>query len=151
MDGPFRADERVLLADAKQRRYLVRLAEGGEFHTHAGVVAHDDLIGREEGVTVRSSSGARYTALRPTLTDFVLKMPRGAQVIYPKDLGPLLMLADIHAGVRVLEAGVRSRAPPVTMLRTRPAVGGVRARAPLPAPRPAEREALLVARDGLPL
>ena len=124
MDGPFRADERVLLADAKQRRYLVRLAEGGEFHTHAGVVAHDDLIGRVEGVTVRSSSGARYTALRPTLTDFVLKMPRGAQVIYPKDLGPLLMLADIHAGVRVLEAGVGSGALSMAMLRVGASVVG---------------------------
>src|SRR5439155_268510 len=104
MRGPFRAGEQVLLVDAKQRRYLVLLAEGGEFHTHTGVTAHDDLIGREEGVSVRSSSGARYMAMRPTLADFVLKMPRGAQVIYPKDLGPLLMLADIHDGVRVREA-----------------------------------------------
>ena len=103
---PFRTGEQVLLVDTKQRRYLVRLAEGGEFHTHTGVTAHDDLIGREEGVTVRSSSGARYTAVRPTLADFVLKMPRGAQVIYPKDLGPMLMLADIQPGVRVLESGV---------------------------------------------
>ena len=75
MTGPFRAGERVLLVDTKQRRYLVLLVAGGEFHTHAGVTAHDDLIGREEGVTVRSSSGARYTAMRPTLADFVLKMP----------------------------------------------------------------------------
>jgi tRNA (adenine57-N1/adenine58-N1)-methyltransferase len=124
LTGPFRAGERVLLVDAKQRRYLVRLAQGGEFHSHAGVTAHDDLIGREEGITVRSSSGARYTAMRPTLADFVLKMPRGAQVIYPKDLGPLLMLADIHGGIRVLEAGVGSGALSMTMLRMGASVVG---------------------------
>src|SRR5881392_1248136 len=124
MTGPFRTGERVLLVDAKQRRYLVRLAQGGEFHSHAGVTAHDDLIGREEGITVRSSSGARYTAMRPTLADFVLKMPRGAQVIYPKDLGPLLMLADIHDGVRVLEAGVGSGALSMAMLRAGAVVVG---------------------------
>jgi tRNA (adenine57-N1/adenine58-N1)-methyltransferase len=124
LTGPFRTGERVLLVDAKQRRYLVRLAQGGEFHSHAGVTAHDDLIGREEGITVRSSSGARYTAMRPTLADFVLKMPRGAQVIYPKDLGPLLMLADIHGGIRVLEAGVGSGALSMTMLRMGASVVG---------------------------
>ena len=124
MRGPFRAGERVLLVDAKQRRYLVLLVEGGEFHTHTGVTAHDDLIGRGEGVSVRSTSGARYMAMRPTLADFVLKMPRGAQVIYPKDLGPLLMLADIHDGVRVLEAGVGSGALSMTMLRTGASVVG---------------------------
>src|SRR5438034_2853708 len=124
MRGPFRAGERVLLVDAKQRRYLVLLAEGGEFHTHTGVTAHDDLIGREEGVSVRSSSGARYMAMRPTLADFVLKMPRGAQVIYPKDLGPLLMLADIFPGCRVLEAGVGSGAMSMTLLRAGARVTG---------------------------
>jgi tRNA (adenine57-N1/adenine58-N1)-methyltransferase len=117
VSDPFRAGERVLLVDNKQRRYLVRLVTGGEFHSHAGVTAHDDLIGQQEGVAVRSSSGARYIALRPTLAEFVLKMPRGAQVIYPKDLGPLLMLADINAGVRVLESGVGSGALSMTLLR----------------------------------
>jgi tRNA (adenine57-N1/adenine58-N1)-methyltransferase len=120
----FRAAERVLLVDAKQRRYLVLLAEGGEFHSHAGVTRHDDVIGREEGVVVRSSSGARYTAMRPTLADFVIKMPRGAQVIYPKDLGPLLMLADIHRGVRVLESGVGSGALSMALLRVGASVVG---------------------------
>ena len=115
--GPFRAGERVLLVDAKARRYLVTLADGGEFHTHAGVLPHGELIGRDEGVTVRSSAGARYTAVRPTLADVVLKMPRGAQVIYPKDLGPLLLLADLFPGARVLEAGVGSGALSMTMLR----------------------------------
>jgi tRNA (adenine57-N1/adenine58-N1)-methyltransferase len=107
----------VLLFDNKGRRYLVTLKEGGEFHTHRGPVLHADLLGREEGVTVRSTSGARYQAVRPTLSDFVLKMPRGAQVIYPKDLGPILMLADVFPGARVLESGVGSGALSMTMLR----------------------------------
>ena len=117
MSRPFRAGEKVLLLDAKQRRYLVTLADGGEFHSHTGVVGHDELIGREEGVTVRSTRGSRFTAFRPTLSDFVLKMPRGAQVIYPKDLGPLLLLADVFPGARVLESGVGSGALSMTLLR----------------------------------
>jgi tRNA (adenine57-N1/adenine58-N1)-methyltransferase len=114
---PFQAGERVLLLDTKGRRYLVTLAEGGEFHTHAGPVAYDDLIGRSEGVAVRSKRGGRYRAVRPTLAEVILKMPRGAQVIYPKDLGPILMLADIFPGAKVLEAGVGSGALSMTLLR----------------------------------
>ena len=113
----FRVGDKVLLIDAKERRYLVTLTDGGEFHSHTGVLAHAELIGAEEGSTFRSSRGSRFTALRPTLSDFVLKMPRGAQVIYPKDLGPLLVLADIHPGVRVLESGVGSGALSMAMLR----------------------------------
>ena len=109
--------ERILLVDSKGRQYLVVLAEGGEFHTHTGVVPHEDLLGQDEGVTVRSNTGARYTAVRPTLSDFVLRMPRGAQVIYPKDLGAILLLADVHPGVRVLEAGVGSGALSMTLVR----------------------------------
>jgi tRNA (adenine57-N1/adenine58-N1)-methyltransferase len=114
---PFRAGERVLLLDSKRRRYLVQLTEGGEFHSHAGVVPHAELLGRPEGVTVRSTHGARYTAVRPTLSDYVLKMPRGAQVIYPKDLGPILLLADVFPGARVLETGVGSGACSAALLR----------------------------------
>src|SRR5437879_5493733 len=102
----FAVGDKVLLIDAKDRRYLITLSEGGEFHSHTGVIAHAELIGSEEGTELRSSRGSRFTALRPTLSDFVLKMPRGAQVIYPKDLGPLLLIADIHPGVRVLESGI---------------------------------------------
>jgi tRNA (adenine57-N1/adenine58-N1)-methyltransferase len=112
-----RAGEQVLLLDSKRRRYLVTLQDGGEFHSHAGVVPHADLVGKPEGVTVRSSHGARYTAVRPTLSDYVLKMPRGAQVIYPKDLGPILLLADIFPGARVLESGVGSGACSAALLR----------------------------------
>jgi tRNA (adenine57-N1/adenine58-N1)-methyltransferase len=114
---PFEAGDKVLLIDGKARRYLVTLAGGGEFHSHAGYVAHADLIGQAEGVQVRSTRGANYVAIRPTLEDFVVEMPRGAQVIYPKDLAPICMLADIGPGVRVLESGVGSGALSMTMLR----------------------------------
>ncbi len=129
MTRPFAADERALLVDRKGRRYLVTLTPGGQFHTHAGYVAHDELIGREEGVTARSTNGAWYQAVRPTLSDFVLKMPRGAQVIYPKDLGPILMLADVFPGARVLESGVGSGALSMTLLRAGANVVGYELRA----------------------
>jgi tRNA (adenine57-N1/adenine58-N1)-methyltransferase len=114
---PFRAGERVLLVDSKARRYLITLAEGASFSTHAGTLPHADLIGRDEGILVRTSHGARMRAVRPTLSDFVLKMPRGAQVIYPKDIGPILVLADIFPGARLLEAGVGSGALSMALLR----------------------------------
>lgn len=124
MTASFRSGEKALLVDSKGRRYLVSLTEEGEFHTHAGVTPHREIIGRSEGAEVRSSSGARYVAMRPTLADFVLAMPRGAQVIYPKDLGPMLMLADIFSGAHVLEAGVGSGALSMTMLRAGARVTG---------------------------
>ncbi len=114
----------MLLIDVKKRRYLVTLAAGGEFHTHAGVLGHDDLIGLAEGSSVRSSRGSSMLAIRPTLAEFVLKMPRGAQVIYPKDLGPILMLADIFPGARVLESGVGSGALSMTLVRAGAVVTG---------------------------
>ncbi len=111
------AGERVLLVDPRDRRYLVTLVAGGSFHTHAGIVRHDDVIGAEEGCSVAASTGRRFLVVRPTLADVVLKMPRGAQVIYPKDLGAILLAADIGPGVRVLEAGVGSGALSMAMLR----------------------------------
>ncbi len=111
------AGERVLLVDAKQRRYLITLRPGATFHTHVGIVDHDDLIGTREGSTVLGSTGRRFLVVRPTLSDAVLKMPRGAQVIYPKDLGAILIEADISPGVRVLEAGVGSGALSMALLR----------------------------------
>jgi len=122
--GPFVAGDRVLLIDRKARRYLVTLVAGGEFHTHNGRVPHDDLIGQEEGVSARSTSGSRFSAVRPTLADFVLSMPRGAQVIYPKDLGPILMMADVFSGARILEAGVGSGALSMALLRAGASVVG---------------------------
>ena len=124
MTRQFAPGDQVLLIDAKKRRYLVTLEPGGEFHTHAGVVAHDDLIGQPEGSSFRSSRGATMLAIRPTLAEFVLKMPRGAQVIYPKDLGPMLMLADIFPGARVLESGVGSGALSMTLVRAGAVVTG---------------------------
>jgi tRNA (adenine57-N1/adenine58-N1)-methyltransferase len=113
----FAYGDKALLLDAKRRRYLVTLVEGGEFHSHAGYVPHAEIAGRQEGVVLRSTKGAVYTVLRPTLEDFVVEMPRGAQVIYPKDLAPICMMADIGPGVRVLESGVGSGALSMTMLR----------------------------------
>ena len=110
MNRPFAYGDKVLLLDNKQRRYLITLAEGAEFHTHAGFIPHAEFIDKPEGIVMRSTRNAAYTALRPTLEDFVLEMPRGAQVIYPKDLAPICMLGDIHPGVRVYETGIGSGA-----------------------------------------
>lgn len=114
---PLEPGDMVLLVDTKHRRYLVTLEKGGEFHSHAGLIPHDDLIGHDAGREVRSTRHSRYIVLRPTLSDFVLKMPRGAQVVYPKDIGPIVMLADLEPGLRVLESGVGSGALSMGMLR----------------------------------
>jgi tRNA (adenine57-N1/adenine58-N1)-methyltransferase catalytic subunit len=124
MSRPFVEGEKVVLVDSKKRRYLITLTSGKEFHSHAGFFTHDALIGSEEGLGVRSSGGARYVAIRPTLAEYVLKMPRGAQVIYPKDLGTILILADIFPGCRVLESGVGSGALSMTLLRAGAKVTG---------------------------
>jgi tRNA (adenine57-N1/adenine58-N1)-methyltransferase catalytic subunit len=116
--------DQVMLVDAKRRRYLITLSATGEFHSHVGVLPHSSLIGQPEGISVRSSGGGRLLAIRPTLSDFVFKMPRGAQVIYPKDLGPILMLADVFPGARVLESGVGSGALSMTLLRAGAEVTG---------------------------
>jgi tRNA (adenine57-N1/adenine58-N1)-methyltransferase len=112
-----RVGERVLLIDSKRRRHMITLAEGGAFHSHAGVLPHELLIGHDEGRSVRTTMGQRFIAVRPTLNEYVLEMPRGAQVIYPKDLGPILILADIFPGARVLESGVGSGALTTALLR----------------------------------
>lgn len=117
MSGVFTEGERALLLDSKKRRYLVELTAEGEFHSHAGFIPHRDIIGRPEGITVRTAKKAEYVVVRPTLEDFVVEMPRGAQVIYPKDLGPIVTLGDIGPGMRVFETGVGSGALSMTMLR----------------------------------
>lgn len=106
-----------MLIDAKDRHYLITLKPGSAFHTHAGIVQHDDVIGQLEGSLITSNTERSFLVLRPTLSDVVLKMPRGAQVIYPKDLGAILLQADIAPGQRVLEAGIGSGALSMTLLR----------------------------------
>ena len=115
--GPFREGDRVQLTDPKGRHYTLVLTPGGQYHTHRGAVAHDDLIGRPEGSLVTSVGGTSYLALRPLLADYVLSMPRGAQVIYPKDAGQIVMWGDIFPGARVLEAGAGSGALTCSLLR----------------------------------
>ena len=122
--GPFEPGEPVLLIDRKSRRYLFDLGTGREFHTHTGVIAHDAIIGAPEGTRLRSTRGAAFLAVRPTLADAVLKMPRGAQVVYPKDTGAILVLADIFPGARVLEAGLGSGALSMALLRAGAVVSG---------------------------
>lgn len=115
--GPFVVGDRVQLTDTKGRKYTVVLVEGAEFFTHHGAVRHDDLIGAPEGSIVRSTKDADYMALRPLLTDYVLSMPRGAQVIYPKDAAQIVHEGDMFPGARVLEAGAGSGALTCSLLR----------------------------------
>jgi tRNA (adenine57-N1/adenine58-N1)-methyltransferase catalytic subunit len=114
---PFEAGERALLVDDRGRRYLVRLQAGQSYHTHGGVIRHDLIIGSEEGTVVHAASGGAFAAFRPRLADFILKMPRGAQVVYPKDLGAILLYADIFPGAHVLEAGTGSGALTLALAR----------------------------------
>lgn len=115
--GPFVIGDRVQLTDQKARKYTVELAAGETFHTHRGAIKHDDLIGRPEGSVVHSVAGTPYLALRPLLTDYVLSMPRGAAVIYPKDAAQIVHWGDIFPGARVLEAGAGSGALTCSLLR----------------------------------
>lgn len=115
--GPLRRGERVQLTDEKGRMNTITLTPGGAFHTHKGFLAHDQLIGVSEGTIVTNTTGAQYQALRPLLSDFVLSMPRGAAVVYPKDAGQIVTMADIYPGARVVEAGVGSGALSISLLR----------------------------------
>jgi len=115
--GPFREGDRVQLTDSKGRMHTVVLESGKSFHTHRGGIAHDDLIGLPEGSVVTSAGMTQYLALRPLLSDFVLSMPRGAQVIYPKDAAQIIGIGDIFPGARVLEAGAGSGALSCSLLR----------------------------------
>ncbi|MBD8043683.1 tRNA (adenine-N1)-methyltransferase [Arthrobacter sp. Sa2BUA2] len=115
--GPLRPGERVQLTDEKGRRNTITLTEGGAFHTHRGYLPHESIIGVSEGTIVTNTTGHQYQVLRPLLSDFVLSMPRGAAVVYPKDAGQIVTMADIFPGARVVEAGVGSGALSISLLR----------------------------------
>jgi tRNA (adenine57-N1/adenine58-N1)-methyltransferase len=116
-NGPFRAGDRVQLTGPKGKLNTISLQAGGEFHTHRGVLKHDAIIGQPDGSVVLSSNEIEYLALRPLLTDFVMSMPRGAAIIYPKDAAQIIGAADVFPGARVVEAGVGSGALSLWLLR----------------------------------
>lgn len=105
------------LTDPKGRMNTIELGTGKQFHTHRGYFAHDDLIGRPDGTTIVNTAGVEYLVMRPLLPDYVLSMPRGAAVVYPKDAGQIITMADVFPGARVVEAGVGSGALSMSLLR----------------------------------
>ncbi|MEO9138542.1 MAG: tRNA (adenine-N1)-methyltransferase [Jatrophihabitans sp.] len=123
--GPFQIGERVQLTDPKGRLHTVTLEVGKQFHTHRGAIEHDALIDAPEGSVVSSTSGTLYLALRPLLSDFVLSMPRGAAVIYPKDSAQIIAMGDIYPGATVLEAGAGSGSLTCSLLRAVGPTGSV--------------------------
>ena len=115
--GTFREGDLALLIDRKGRRYLLTLGKDSTFHTHVGTLQHREIIGEEQGGWFRTSLGQSLLAVKPTLSDYVMAMPRGTQVVYPKDLGIILMQADIFPGATVVEAGLGSGALTAALLR----------------------------------
>lgn len=122
---PFRAGESCLLYDHRGRQHLLLLVPDAQFHYDRGAIAHNDIIGVLEGVVVLSSRGSRVIAMRPRLADYVLKMKRGAAVMYPKDTGAIITWADIEPGNRVLEAGTGSGALTLALSRAVGSEGSV--------------------------
>jgi tRNA (adenine57-N1/adenine58-N1)-methyltransferase len=115
--GPFRVGDRVQLTGPKQRLHTITLEPGAEFHTHHGVIKHEQIIGLPDASVLVSSNGFEYLAMRPRLADFVMSMPRGAAIIYPKDAAQIVGQADIFPGATVVEAGVGSGALSLWLLR----------------------------------
>jgi tRNA (adenine57-N1/adenine58-N1)-methyltransferase len=115
--GPFRVGDKVQLTDPRGRMHTIELKPGGTFHTHKGYFKHEDLIGKPEGWVVTNTADVEYLALRPLLSDYVLSMPRGAAVVYPKDAGQIVQMGDIYPGAVVVEAGVGSGALTMSLLR----------------------------------
>lgn len=115
--GPLRIGDKVQLTDPKGRLHTIALEPGRQFHTHKGYIAHDDLIGSSEGTLVHNTGGVPYQVLRPLLEDFVMSMPRGAAVVYPKDAALIVTLGDVFPGATVVEAGVGSGALTLSLLR----------------------------------
>ncbi|MDP9823028.1 tRNA (adenine-N1)-methyltransferase [Nocardioides massiliensis] len=123
--GPLESGEWVRLTDAKGRRRNLRLEAGKQYFTNRGAIDHDALIGREEGFTVTSTLGADYLVFRPLLNEYVVSMPRGAAVVYPKDAAQIVAMADIYPGAVVVEAGAGSGALTCSLLRAVGAEGRV--------------------------
>lgn len=117
LSGPFREGDRVQLTGPKNKLHTITLESGSVFHSHRGPIAHDDIIGLPDGSVVRNAVGVEYLALRPLLNDFVMSMPRGAAIIYPKDAAQILALGDVFPGATVVEAGVGSGALSLWLLR----------------------------------
>ena len=115
--GPMREGERIQIMDDRGKLTTITLTAGQEYQTHKGVLPHHLLIGQPEGTVVENSVGIAYQALRPLMKDFVLSMPRGAAVVYPKDAGQIVTMGDIFPGARVVEAGVGSGALSIALLR----------------------------------
>ncbi len=115
--GPFAAGDRVQLTDERGKMYSFYLTENGQWHSHKGWINHDEIIGKDEGVVVKSNSGTSYQVFRPLLNDYVLSMPRGATIVYPKDSSIIIGFADLFPGANVLEAGAGSGALSISLLR----------------------------------
>ena len=115
--GYFGEGDRIQLTDPKGKLYSFTIVAGKEWHTHKGWITHDDLIGMPEGSVVSTTAGLKFTAFKPLLADYVLTMPRGATIVYPKDAAMIIGLADVYPGARVLEAGVGSGALTISLLR----------------------------------
>jgi len=115
--GYFGAGDRIQLTDPKGKLYSFTITPGKEWHTHKGWITHDELIGMPEGSVVSTTAGLKFTAFKPLLADYVLTMPRGATIVYPKDAAMIVGVADIYPGARVLEAGVGSGALTLSLLR----------------------------------
>ena len=115
--GPFQSEEAVILLDRKDREYLARLDQRRAISIRGGKIAVDDIIGRDEGSVVRSSLNEPFLVFRPSLPQLIPNLPRSAQVIYPKDIGPILLWADLFPGARVVEAGVGAGALSMALLR----------------------------------
>ena len=112
----FEAGKRVHLVDKKGRQYALTLKAGETFQYSGETISHDELIGKSDGILITLSRGKKMLALSPTLAEYTLKMPRGAQVLYPKDLAMITMWADVYPGARVFEAGVGSGALTIALL-----------------------------------
>lgn len=115
--GPLQSGDRVQLTDEKGKMYSFYLSAGGQWHSHKGWINHNDIIGLDEGSTVQSNSGTKYQVLRPLYNDYVLSMPRGATIVYPKDSAIIVGFADVFPGARVLEAGAGSGSLSIALLR----------------------------------